>query len=357
MRVGPDTVVGARSVVDSQSVVGSHCTFEPDCYVGENVRVGVDVRIAAGATVGDGAVRHPPSERAVSCPPLTLGDGVRIGPGVAVAPGAAVGHGTHVDQDTAIGPSARLGSFVRVASGVRVAPNAEVGDRSTLAPGCAVDGLVGRNCRLGRDVEVAAGARVADGVQLGAGERVRADTPACGSLASLTAPSAPQVTLRASDRPRTVLPFWLRSVPRALDPAARRRCRSSAAGILRYSLTETKLADSSSRLSRIVSAASLRWNQNRSRSACRSDRIPGTPYSLRMSWTAQTWGANRTSARARVRPAIGLHEGDGLVPPSGIGRHRFGSERRPGSKAGRNRSGGRKSTTGSSPSRNRIRTL
>ena len=76
--------------------------------------------IASGATVGDGAVRHPLSERFLSYPPLTLGDGVRIGPAVAVAPGAAVGHGTHVDQDTVVGPSARLGSFVRVSSGVRV---------------------------------------------------------------------------------------------------------------------------------------------------------------------------------------------------------------------------------------------
>ena len=162
--------------------------------------------IASGATVGDGAVRHPLSERFLSYPPLTLGDGVRIGPAVAVAPGAAVGHGTHVDQDAVIGPFARLGSFVRVSSGVRVAPNAEVGDHSTLAPCCAVDGLVGRNCRLGRDVAVAAGARVVDGVQLNAGVRVRSDTPASsGSLASLTTPSAPQVSHRASRRPRTVL--------------------------------------------------------------------------------------------------------------------------------------------------------
>ena len=206
VRVGPATVVGAHSVVDSGSVVGSHCTFDPDCYVGENVRVGVDVCIASGATVGDGAVRHPLSERFLSYPPLTLGDGVRIGPAVAVAPGAAIGHGTHVDQGTVIGPSARLGSFVRVSSGVRVAPNAEVGDHSTLAPCCAVDGLVGRNCRLGRDVAVAAGARVVDGVQLNAGVRVRSDTPvSSGSLASLTTPSAPQVSHRASRRPRTVL--------------------------------------------------------------------------------------------------------------------------------------------------------
>ena len=144
----------------------------------------------------------------MSYPPLTLGDGVRIGPAVAVAPGAGGGHGTHVDQDTVIGPSARLGSFVRVSSGVRVAPNAEVGDHSTLAPCCAADGLVGRNCRLGRDVAVAAGARVVDGVQLNAGVRVRSDTPASsGSLAqaSLTTPSAPKVSLRASRRLRTVL--------------------------------------------------------------------------------------------------------------------------------------------------------
>ena len=170
------------------------------------MRVGVDVRIASGATIGDGSVRHPPAEGDLSCPPLTLGDRVRIGPAVVVAPGAAVGHGTEVDQDTTIGASARLGSFVRVASGVRVAPNAEVGDHSTLAPGCAVDGLVGRNCRLGRDVAVAARARVVVGAQLDAGVHVGSDTPAAsGSVASLTPPSAPQVSLRASDRPRTVL--------------------------------------------------------------------------------------------------------------------------------------------------------
>ena len=142
----------------------------------------------------------------MSCPPLTLGDGVRIGPDVAVAPGAAIGHHTHVDQGTVIGPSARLGSFVRVSSGVRVGPNAEVGDHSTLAPCCAVDGLVGRKCGLGRDVAVAAGARVVDGVQLKAGVRVGSDTPASsGSVAALTAPSAPRVSLLVSRRPRTVL--------------------------------------------------------------------------------------------------------------------------------------------------------
>ena len=159
----------------------------------------------------------------MSYPPLTLGDGVRIGPAVAVAPGAAVGHGTHVDQDTVIGPSARLGSFVRVSSGVRVAPNAEVGDHSTLAPCCAVDGLVGRNCRLGRDVAVAAGARVVDGVQLNAGVRVRSDTPASsGSLASLTTPSKSRTGLLVGPAPFSGA-FWLRSVSRFVRSGRARR--------------------------------------------------------------------------------------------------------------------------------------
>lgn len=146
----------------------------------------MSAEVAAEAFVHEGAQL---GEGVVVCPFAYIDDGVVIGARSVIGAGAVLLPGTTVGEDCLIGPETVLGStgfgYVLDAGQHKRVPQVgrlEVGDASSIGPGCCIDRAaldvtrIGKNCQIGALVQIGHNCQLGEDSRIGSGSGLSGST-------------------------------------------------------------------------------------------------------------------------------------------------------------------------------------
>ena len=168
MRVGPNTVIGARSVVGAGTQLGANVTLEA------SVTLGARCTVHSGAVIGSrGFGLAMDAGRWIEVPQLgsvVIGDDVEIGANTMIDRGAVedtvIGYGVKIDNQVQIAHNCDIGEDVLIAAQSGLSGNTTIEARAILMARCATTGhlTIGAGAFLAANTgvhhDVPAGARL-----------------------------------------------------------------------------------------------------------------------------------------------------------------------------------------------------